>query len=210
MDLSGKVVLVFGGGKVAERKAMKFAEANAKIIVASKEFTEDLKRLRELGKANLVEADIKTTPSLVESLISKSNYVIAATDDSELNGEIAKMARKFGILACAVDNPSVSDFAMPATARIGDIQIAVSTGGKSPAMARLLRKRLEEIITPEDALQVRLQSYARKLPELSRMDKISRKDILHHIIQNQEVKRLLKEGMFEEAKIVARRIIKDR
>ena len=60
----------------------------------------------------------------------------------------------------AVDNPALSDFILPAVAQVGDVKVAVSTGGKSPAMARVLRERIEKLVTPEDLLEIELQEKA--------------------------------------------------
>ena len=57
----------------------------------------------------------------------------------------------------SVDNPALSDFILPAVAQVGDVKIAVSTSGKSPAMAKVLRERIEKMITPEDLLEIQLQ-----------------------------------------------------
>ena len=207
LKLAGKTVLIFGGGKIGEKKARKFLQANSMVVVVSKSFTDDLKRLGQQGKLKLVEAEVKVDSPSITSLISKSDLVIAATDNPKLNEDIVKEARKRGVLVCAVDMPSINDFYLPAIAQIGEIQIAVSTGGKSPAMARILRKRVEELITKEDALQVELQHYARKLAKSHIPDEKARKSALYQIIQNSDVKRLLKEDNLKEAEALAKQII---
>ncbi len=63
----------------------------------------------------------------------------------------------------SVDNPALSDFILPAVAHIGDVKIAVSTSGKSPAMAKALRERIEKLIQPEDLLEIELQSHLRSI-----------------------------------------------
>lgn len=144
LKLAGKTVLIFGGGNTGEKKAKKFSQANSTVVVVSKNFTNDLKRLGQQEKLKLVEAEVEVNSPSTTSLISKSDLIIAATDNPKLNEDITKEARKRGILVCAVDRPSISDFHLPAIAHVGEIRIAVSTGGKSPAMARILRKRVEE------------------------------------------------------------------
>jgi precorrin-2 dehydrogenase/sirohydrochlorin ferrochelatase len=209
LKLAGKTVLIFGGGNIGEKKARKFSQANSTVVVVSKNFTNDLKRLGQQEKLKLVEAEVEVNSPSTTSLISKSDLIIAATDNPKLNEDITKEARKRGILVCAVDRPSISDFHLPAIAHVGEIRIAVSTGGKSPAMARILRKRVEEIITKEDALQVALQHYARNLAKSRIPDEKARRSILYQIIQNPNVKRLLKEGNLKEAEALAKQIIEN-
>jgi len=205
--LTGKTVLIFGGGKTGEKKAKKFSQANSTVIVVSKDFTDGLKRLSQQGKLKLVEAKLEIDSPSIASLISKSDLVIAATNDPTLNENFVNEARKRGILVCAVDMPSINDFNIPAIAHIGEIRIAISTGGKSPAMARILRKRVEEIITKEDVLQVELQHYARNLVKSHIPDEKARRDVLYKIIQNSSIKQLLKEGNLKEAEALAKQIV---
>lgn len=206
--LTGKTVLIFGGGKTGEKKAKKFSQANSTVIVVSKDFTDGLKRLSQQGKLKLVEAKLEIDSPSITSLISKSDLVIAATNDPTLNENFVNEARKRGILVCAVDMPSINDFNIPAIAHIGEIRIAISTGGKSPAMARILRKRVEEIITKEDVLQVELQHYARNLVKSHIPDEKARRDVLYKIIQNSSIKQLLKEDNLKEAEALAKQIVK--
>ncbi len=207
LKLAGKTVLIFGGGNIGEKKAKKFLQANSTVIVVSKDFTDGLKRLSRQGKLKLVEAKLEIDSPSIASLISKSDLVIAATNDPTLNENFVNEARKRGILVCAVDMPSINDFNIPAIAHIGEIRIAISTGGKSPAMARILRKRVEEIITKEDVLQVELQHYARNLVKFHIPDEKARRDVLYKIIQNSSIKQLLKEGNLKEAEALAKQIV---
>lgn len=208
LNLKGKAVVVFGGGAVGERKAKKFLGAGSRVLVIGKKFTKGLKLLGEEGKIELMELDIN--PSSIASFISNSRVVVAATNDRELNRAIAEEARKRGILVSVVDDPSLNDFHMPAAARFGGIEVAVSTGGRSPAMAKLLRERLEEAITREDVLQVELQSYARALAKVRIPTSEARRAILYQIIQNPRIKRLLKEGDLEGAKTLVKQIVEGR
>ncbi|MFQ5822414.1 MAG: bifunctional precorrin-2 dehydrogenase/sirohydrochlorin ferrochelatase [Candidatus Heimdallarchaeota archaeon] len=207
LKLAGKTILIVGGGSVGERKAGKFLQANSKVIVVSESFTDGLKQLAQRGKVKLMKANFKADSSSIGSLILNSDVVIAATDNRKLNEDIAIEARKRRVLVCAVDKPSISDFYLPATTRFGKIRIAISTGGRSPAMARILRKKLEEAITSEEVLQVELQHYARKLAKTHISNKKARRSFLYQIIQNSDINHLLKEGNFEEAKALAKQIL---
>jgi precorrin-2 dehydrogenase/sirohydrochlorin ferrochelatase len=103
-------------------------------------------------------------------------------------------------MAYCVDNPAVSDFMFPALAKISDVRIAVSTSGKSPSMARVLRKRIEKMITEEDLLQIKLQDYIRPILKHHVSGHKVRKLVLSEIIEDNRIKKLLRTGKFDDAK----------
>jgi precorrin-2 dehydrogenase/sirohydrochlorin ferrochelatase len=208
MDLRGKTVLIIGGGKVGGRKARKFLAAGAKVVVASKDFTEAVKRLGEEGKLRLLNVDLEANSPSIETWISNADYVIAATNNQEINAHIAEEARKTRIHSNIVDNPQLGDFTLPVVSRVGEFVIAVSTGGKSPAMARVLRRKVEGVISEEDVLMVRLQSYARELVKVRVSNQGLRERLLYNIMRDSRIRSLLEHGNFQEAKIRASRIIK--
>lgn len=208
IDLGGKIVLVVGAGRVGERKAVKFLAAGANVVVASKDFTEVIKQLGTDGKLQLVHVDVEADPVSISHWISKADFVIAATDKRELNEWIAKEAKKKRAHVNIVDNPHLGDFTLPVTSTVGEVHIAISTGGKSPAMANLLRRKVEAVVTDEDILLVRLQCYARELAKLHIANQEFRRKALYTIIEDREIRRLLKRGNFQEAKNLAEQIIK--
>jgi precorrin-2 dehydrogenase/sirohydrochlorin ferrochelatase len=210
INLRGKTVLVIGGGIVGERKAAKFLAAGAKVVVASKDFTERFKQLSSDDKLQLRHVDLETAPQSIGKLVSKADFVIAATNNRELNKRIAEEAKKNRTHVNVVDSPHLGDFTMPVISRVGEFHIAISTGGKSPAMSNLVRKRVERIIREEDIMMVRLQSYARELAKTHIQNQQARKKILYTIIEDTRIRRLLEEGNFQEAKNLAKRIIKGR
>jgi siroheme synthase-like protein len=207
--MDGKTALIFGGGTVSERKVKNFLQEGSKVIVVSKSFTAGLRELGEQGRTKLVEVDLETNFPTIASLISKSHIVLATTDNTKLNSDIANESKKRGVLVCAVDRPSISDFFQPAVVQVGSIRAGVCTDGKSPIMAGILRKRVEEIITREDVLHVELQSYARKLAKIHIPDRSSRRGALYQIIRDPEINHLLREDDLEEAKNRAKQIIEN-
>lgn len=209
MDLRSKTVLIIGGGKVGGRKARKFLAAGAKVVVVSKDFTEAIKRLGEEGKLRLLNLDLEANSPSIETWISKADYVIAATNNQKINAHIAEETRKTRTHTNVVDNPQLGDFTLPVVSRVGEFDIAVSTSGKSPAMAKLLRKKVEGIISEEDVLMVRLQSYARELAKIHVNNQGLRKRVLYNIMRDSRIRYLLEHGNFQEAKIRAQRIVKD-
>jgi len=138
LDLKGKVILVVGGGRVAERKVEALLDSGAEIRIVGGKITEGLNKLVELR--DLVCLNDEFQDKHLEGVF----LVIAATDDRELNHRISTVAKEKGLLVNAVDQPADCNFIVPSIVRQGDLQIAVSTSGKSPALARKLRKQLDK------------------------------------------------------------------
>jgi len=208
IDLRGKTALIIGGGRVGERKAAKLLAAGANVAVASKDFTEGLKRLSLDNLLRLIPVDLDGGQKQIETLASNRDFVIAATNLPELNRRIAYEAKKKRIHVNVVDNPQLGDFTMPDISKIGDFRIAISTGGKSPAMSSFLRRRIEGLIRDEDIQMVRLQSYARELAKAHIPNQQPRKRAVGFIMEDKRIRRLLKKGDFQEAKDLTRRIIR--
>jgi siroheme synthase-like protein len=122
---------------VAERKVEGLLAAGAQTVVVSPSVTLALRQRARQGRITLHEREVTPADLLGASLL------IAATDDSALNARIVGQARELGIWANAVDDPACSDFIAPAMLERGDLTIAISTGGASPALAAALRRRLE-------------------------------------------------------------------
>lgn len=156
VDLQDQNVLVVGGGEVAERKIKNLLTHGCRISVASPHLSPYLKELVDRSELRLIDAD-----SLDESLGSVF-MVIAATDDPALNSRIASKAKARGILVNSVDQPRDCTFIMPSVVRAGALQIAISTGGKSPALAKKIRGELEGIFGPEYASFLELLGLLRR------------------------------------------------
>jgi precorrin-2 dehydrogenase / sirohydrochlorin ferrochelatase len=146
LDISGKRCVVVGSGNVAERKVERLLACGARVEVVGKALTPILAAWKEEGRIVHREADYE------ESSLSGACLVIGATDDETVNGRIAEDARTRGIPVNIVDNPGQCDFILPSVVERGDLLIAVSTGGKSPALARKLREELEGSYGPEYAV----------------------------------------------------------
>lgn len=140
INLRGKKCVVIGGGQVALRKVIPLLECGAEVTVVSPGFVPELKRLK--GKKAIALAQRSFKPEDLKD----AAFVIAATDSKEINQEIAERGKKQGALVNVVDDPEDSDFIVPSFFRRGDLTLAVSTGGASPAFARKIRAWLEESI----------------------------------------------------------------
>lgn len=198
-NFSGKYILVVGGGEESYRKVLKFMEAQPKIQVVSKSFSSGMLRLCESGKIERVKSEVKDAEAFLRGFNPKPDLVIAATDNQKFNEELALKAKALGCLVYTLDNPKISDFTLPAATKIGEVKVAISTGGKSPAVAGILRRRIEKTITEEDLLQIRLQQEIRGLLKKEIPDQKTRRKIVFQILDNKRVLRLLKEGKFNEA-----------
>lgn len=136
-DISGKRCVVIGGGKVAERKVERLLSCGARVEVVGKALTPALAEWKGEGRIVHREADF------AEEHLAGASLAIGATDDEAVNERIAQAARLRGIPVNIVDDPARCDFILPAVVERGDLMIAVSTGGKSPALAREIREELE-------------------------------------------------------------------
>ena len=137
IKLEGKTALVVGGGKVAQRKIETLLEYGASVRVISRELTDKLKQLVESG-------DIRHVGEKFEDKHLEGIFlVIAATDDEGLNHRISEKAQERGLLINAVDQPPDCNFIVPSIVKRGDLILAISTSGKSPALAKKLRKKME-------------------------------------------------------------------
>lgn len=145
LDLRGRRAVVVGGGAVAEQKVRGLLAAGARVAVVSPETTPGLS---DLGAQGWVE--IRRRPYRAGDL--RGAWVaIAATDDRAANAAIWAEAEERGVLLNAVDDIDHCSFIAPAIHREGDISVAVSTGGKSPALAVRLRDRIGRLIGPAEA-----------------------------------------------------------
>ncbi len=142
MELSKKSVLLIGGGEVAERKLDLLLKANAKLTIISPEFTDYINELIKNNKNITAIKDVYRE----EQMENSYSFVIAATDNESLNEDIATHANHRSILVNVVDKPNICDFIFPSILERGPITVAVSTGGASPVLARLLRTKLETMI----------------------------------------------------------------
>jgi precorrin-2 dehydrogenase / sirohydrochlorin ferrochelatase len=208
--LEGKTVVVVGGGLEGCRKTQNFVDSGAQITVVSDEFSECTKSLAEQGKIRLHKVIIKDPQAFIDRLNPKPDLLLAITNNSDLNSQLVKAAKAKCCIVYSVDNPALSDFILPAVAKVGDVKIAISTGGKSPAMARELRQRIEKLVTPEDLLEIELQEYMRGVLKTRLPDQRERARFLNEILNNVDIKQALKDGNLCAAKELAAKLLKNK
>lgn len=143
MNLAGRSCTVIGGGEVGERKALRLLACGAKVTVVSESATPDILILEKEGRLHHIEAAYEP------GQIADAFLVIGATDRMAVNEAIFNDCRRLGILVNIVDDPIRCDFILPSLCERGDLSIAVSTSGKSPALAKKIRLELEHTYGPE-------------------------------------------------------------
>jgi len=144
-NLQGKRCVVIGGGKVALRKIKILLECGAKVTVISPKPHPEISKLSEERAIQLMERDYKAR-DLKDAVIA-----IACTDVKKVNRKAADEAKKARVLVNVADDPERSNFIIPSFFRRGNLTIAVSTAGVSPALARKIRTRLEKSLGVEYA-----------------------------------------------------------
>jgi precorrin-2 dehydrogenase / sirohydrochlorin ferrochelatase len=142
LDLENAPCLVVGGGRVGERKIKTLLSCGALVFLISLDLTSGLKEMVEQGRV------VWLGPTYETGYLEKKRLVIGATDDQALNQRLSREARERGILCNIVDNPPLCDFILPSLLRRGNLSISVSTGGKSPALAKKIRQKLEQEFPP--------------------------------------------------------------
>ena len=188
LQMREKNVLIVGAGEVGSRRALRFIKAGANVIIIGRIIS---KELSELG------AFCKPVQE-VEEWVEWSDIVVVATGNLELNEKVAKLASHK--LLNRADYPEEGDLIVPSSFFIGDVQLCIFTGGKSPLMARELRKKIEKVIKEEDILQLELQNFTRNILKEKFEDQKNRRDYLYEILNDENINELLKEGNLEDAK----------
>ena len=138
LKLEGRAALVVGGGALAEAKVWALLEAGAEVRVVATEVSAPIRAWADAGRIKWIEREFFATDAADVVL------VFAATGKRKADRTVAELARRFRVPVNAVDDPDFCDFYMPAIVRRGDLQIAISTNGLSPALAQQIRQRLEQ------------------------------------------------------------------
>jgi precorrin-2 dehydrogenase/sirohydrochlorin ferrochelatase len=206
LNLTGKHVIVIGGGVEGSRKVRGLLGQNCKITVVSERLNSYLEELSDEKKIEVIKMKIKDS-----SILDRYNdifLVLAATDDKELNRKIVEKGRYKKAFVYAADDPPVSDFSYASIINIEEVmQVAISTYGKSPIMARKLRIKAERIlrrtIKHSDIENTKLQEFARNAARPRIKTVTERKRYLYSLINNKNIQNLINENKIEEAKVAA-------
>ncbi len=192
LDVQARRCLVIGGGTVAERKVLSLLEAGARVVVVSPSATH---RLRELAGKGGIEHHQR---AFQEQDIAGAALVIAATDSPEVNASSAALCRAHNIPVNVVSPPEESTFIVPSSVARGELLIAVSTSGASPALSRKIRRELEERYGQEYGTFLEMLRRLRKdIPGLVR-DEQERRRIYESVVES-DILELLRQGRTEDA-----------
>src|SRR2546426_1110768 len=211
MNLKGNLVIVVGGGNEGLKKVNALLTQDCKILLVSDSTNKQIEDYIKGGKIAFKETKLTNADFLKKY---KPFMVLATTDNRELNRRIVEQAKKMRCYAYAADDPEVSDFAFGSIINIEDtVQIAVSTGGRSPAMARKIRMQAEKvfkkIIKKDDIYQIKLQDFARNAAKTKLDTFPERKKFLYSVMNDNHVKQLIKERNFKNAKMRVMKMLGD-
>lgn len=143
LKLKGRRCVVVGAGRIAEQKLDALLAAGAAVRVIAPSASERIRELCARGQIELTQREFRAGD------LHGAFLAIAATGDAQVNYRVFRDADQGGVLCNAVDEPDRCHFYYPAVVRRGDLQIAISTAGRSPALAQRIRSELEKQFPPE-------------------------------------------------------------
>ena len=211
LHLKGNLVIVVGSGNEGVKKVSSLLTQDCEILVIGNSTNSQIEKYVKQGKIKFKKIKLKDARFLSKY---KPYLVMATTSDRTLNRKIVEKARKMKSYAYASDDPEISDFAHPSVINIADtVQVAVSTGGSSPAMARKIKLKAESFfkkhISSEDIYQIKLQKFARSEAKQVISAQLDRKKFLYAIMNDKRVKELLKEGKYKKSQTRVKKMLKE-
>ena len=181
-------VFILGTGEVATRRANKFLDHGANVKLAGNNLSSDLKD----------KGAVLSSLDDVDKLVEWADLVVVASGDEELCDYVCDIAGDK--LINRADFPQNGNIIVPTSFEIGDVEISIFTNGKSPLMARQLRKKIQSIITDEDILEIELQDYARSILKDSIENQKERRKYLYEIFEDEKIHDFIKNNQIDEAK----------
>jgi precorrin-2 dehydrogenase/sirohydrochlorin ferrochelatase len=189
---------VVGGGDVSERKVARLVQCGARVAVVDRQLSPGLEQMKKKSLIDHIDDDYSV------SYLQDAFLVIAATDRDDVNEAVSRDARARGVIVNVVDDPGRCDFILPSVFERGDLSVAVSTGGKSPALAKKLAQDMKSLYGREyeDLLHImgalRNRTLAKGLSSSENrtiFETVIRSDILHRIKEKDRegVKRIIKD-----------------
>jgi precorrin-2 dehydrogenase/sirohydrochlorin ferrochelatase len=194
LKLAGKDCLVVGAGKVGEPKIGGLIDTGARIHVVAIEASNTV---REWASAGKIQLEVR---AFSERDLDGKFLAVVATASNKLNELIFREANRRGVLCNVVDVPDYCDFFYPAVVRRGDLQIAISTAGKSPSLAQKLRQQLERQFGPGYAEWLEQLGETRRLILASDLDKERKLELLHSLASKEAFEAVLAESHAPSAK----------
>lgn len=189
-------VFILGTGEVATRRANRFLDHGANVKLAGNNLSAGL----EDKGAVLCSTDA------VDELVEWCDLVVIASGDEELSSYVSDIAQDK--LINRADFPQKGDIIVPTSFEIGDVEISIFTNGKSPLMARQLRKKIQSIITEDDILEIELQAYARSILKNSVENQKERRKYLYEIFEDEKINEFIENNKIDEAKLYIDNLIR--
>ncbi len=199
LDLSGRRCLVVGGGRIAEGRTRLLAAHGAVLRVVAPEISDGLSEMEADGRVQEVRRRAFHADDMDGVFLA-----LAATNRRDVNAKIAETARERGILCNVADDPKISDVHIPALVRRGDLTLAISTGGASPAVTADVRRRLEDVFGPEWGALLTLLGDLREATKQRYPQPSRRADAVRALLDDGQVLELLRAGRVDEAGRYAR------
>jgi len=197
LNLIGKRALVIGGGNESSRKVEALLSQQCKIFVVAEKAEQSIKNYADEGKVSLDLRKIENVEFLND--YKQLDLILATTDDPDINREILIVGKKkYGCYVYAADDPQVSDFSHPSVININDtVQVAISTGGRSPLMGKSIRQDLEPLIKKSISdlilMQINLQDQLRSMSKKMIPSVEYRKKFLTELLGDKSVNQCLEE-----------------
>ena len=207
LNLIGKRALVIGGGNESSRKVEALLSQQCKIFVVAEKAEQSIKNYADEGKVSLDLRKIENVEFLKD--YKQLDLILATTDDPDINREILVVGKKkYGCYVYAADDPQVSDFSHPSVININDtVQIAISTGGRSPLMGKSIRQDLEPLIKKSISdlilMQINLQDQLRSMSKKMIPSVEYRKKFLTELLGDKSVNQCLEEKKIPMARELA-------
>ena len=207
LNLIGKRALVIGGGNESSRKVEALLSQQCKIFVVAEKAEQSIKNYADEGKVSLDLRKIENVDFLND--YKQLDLILATTDDPDINREILVVGKKkYGCYVYAADDPQVSDFSHPSVININDtVQIAISTGGRSPLMGKSIRQDLEPLIKKSISdlilMQINLQDQLRSMSKKMIPSVEYRKKFLAELLGDESVNQCLEEKKIPMARELA-------
>lgn len=190
LNISGRLCVVVGGGTVAERKVLSLLEAGATVRLISPQLTDKLHELAAEGRIDWQARCFQLGD------LTGARLVFAATDSAAVNKAVAQEAAAAGQLVNVADAPELCSFQVPAVVRQGDLSIAISTNGKSPALAARIRKQMEADYGPAYAVLLALLGRIRERALAGTANSQARRNLFENLV-HEDILLWMRNGQWE-------------
>ncbi|MGN1362361.1 MAG: bifunctional precorrin-2 dehydrogenase/sirohydrochlorin ferrochelatase [Methanobrevibacter sp.] len=214
-NVKDKNIFILGTGEVATRRAIRFLDKGANVVLAGDKLDSLLidkgaKLIRIFTNLYKFDEDtqmeyMKSNMELVKREVEKADFIIIATGDYELADYTSKISQ--GKLLNRADKTDDGNVIVPTSFYIGDVEFSIFTGGKSPLMAKKLREKIQSIITDDEILEIEIQDYARKKLKNTVDNPKRRKEILYEILEDINIKKAIENKDIDKIKVLVDELI---